>query len=426
MVNCRGKKLLLLGGVKPACEIINEAKRMGVETYVTDYLQDSPAKGIADHSFMTDATDVDAVAELCRRENIDGVITGYVDMLLPYCERICGKLGKPFWGDADNIEICINKERFKEACEASGVPVVPWRRANRDNFEEVIKTIGAPAVFKPVDNSGSRGVFKCFDTASMKECAEKALSYSKRGEILIEEAMDPYKEFSVYYMMDRGEYYLTGMGDRYINIIDENIAPIGQGMLFPSVYLDEWIRKMDPVMKKFFADNRMNNGFAFIQGFCRNGEFFIHEIGYRLNGGFSYKIVEHFSKYNQMRELISFALTGEMERSEVEKSDPFYDGYGMIITVSLKPGTITSVSGTEKIEALDGVLKLYQLHDIGEDLRSHGTTAQVFAYILCAVSTKEEMQEILRTVGRELKVADQNGASMLNELADPAKLNFRR
>ena len=34
----KGKKLLLLGGVRPACEIIREAQSMGVETFVTDYI----------------------------------------------------------------------------------------------------------------------------------------------------------------------------------------------------------------------------------------------------------------------------------------------------------------------------------------------------------------------------------------------------
>ena len=31
----QGKRLLLLGGVRQSCEIIKEAKNMGVETFVT-------------------------------------------------------------------------------------------------------------------------------------------------------------------------------------------------------------------------------------------------------------------------------------------------------------------------------------------------------------------------------------------------------
>ena len=118
MDGLKGKKLLLLGGVRQACEIVKEAHKLGVVVYVTDNRTDSPAKKIADYSFMVDATDVDAVVELCKEQQIDGVITGFVDMLLPYCQQICEKLGKPFWGDAENIDMCINKVLILAYCSA--------------------------------------------------------------------------------------------------------------------------------------------------------------------------------------------------------------------------------------------------------------------------------------------------------------------
>ena len=425
MERFEGKKLLLLGGVRPACEIVKEARAMGVETFVTDYLENSPAKQVADHAFMVNAVDTDAVAALCREQQIDGVITGYVDLLLPYYQKICEKAGKPFWGNAENIEMSINKEQFKAACERSGVPVVPYRNANKDNYIEVIKEIEPPVVVKPVDNSGSRGVFKCYDKDMLKECAEKALSFSKSGEILIEEAMNPQTEFSAYYIMNHGEYFFTGMGDRYVNITEDDIAPVGQGMLFPSVRTKAWAAQMDPIIRKFFKDNAMNDGFVFVQGFTKGSDFYIHEIGYRLNGGFSYKIIEYFSGYNQVQELIKFALTGDMDHAEIAKSNPFYDGYGMIVTATLKPGTIGSVSGVEEIEKLDGVLQFYQLHTAGEKLMAHGTTAQVFAYILCAVRTEAEMKQIIRTVSEKLKVLDENGENLLKPIVDPEKIKFK-
>ncbi len=420
----KGKKMLLIGGVRPACEIINEAKKMGVETFVTDYLENSPAKKVADHAFMVDATDVDAVVQLCKEQNIDGIITGYVDLLLPYCQRICQKMGKPFWGNAENINMSINKVKFKIACEKSGVPIVPWKKANRDNYLDVIKTINPPVVVKPVDNSGSRGVYKCSEISNLKECAEKALEYSKCGEILIEKAMDTNHEFSAYYIINQGQSYLTGLGDRYVNDSDKEIAPIAQGMLLPSVHLKQWMEQIDPCIRKFFSDNDMNNGFVFLQGFYDNKNFYIHEIGFRLNGGFSYKIVEHYSKYNQIQELIKFSLTGEMDQSEIKKSDPFFDGYGMIITISLKPGEIKNISGIDKIESTNGVLKFYQLHDIGEQLFSRGTTAQYFAYVLCATKTKEEMNNIIKTINENLVVTNTNDQSMLNPIIEPERLRY--
>ena len=60
-----GKKLLLLGGTKQACDAVEVAKEMQIETFVADYYSDSPAKKIADHSFAISTHDVDKLIRLC-------------------------------------------------------------------------------------------------------------------------------------------------------------------------------------------------------------------------------------------------------------------------------------------------------------------------------------------------------------------------
>ena len=408
-----GKKLLLLGGVQPACQIVEEAHKMGVTVYVTDYLANSPAKAIADKSFMVNAMDVDAVVDLCKAEGIDGLITGYVDSLLPYAEMICNKLGFPFWGNALNIEMCINKETFKEACEKSGLPVVPWRKINRDNYLCVGEKIEFPVVIKPVDNSGSRGVFKCYDKESYAEFCLKAFEFSKCGVLLVERLMNVHNEFSAYYMINHGKAILTGMGDRFVNIIDESIAPVGQGMQFPSKKLTLWCEKVDNAVQRFFSDNLMNEGFIFIQGFHEEENFYIHEIGYRLNGGFSYKIIEHFSEYNQVQELIRFSLTGSVDANEVNKSNPAFDGYGFILTFALQPGEIKEICGVDDAAKVKGVIDFCQLHNVGDRLVAKGTTAQVFAYVLCAGKTLEDLKLTIKTVKNLVSVKDIEGNELL-------------
>lgn len=417
----KGKRLLLLGGVRPACEIVKEAHKMGVTVYVTDYLEKSPAKKIADKSFMVNAMDVDAVVELCKQEKIDGLITGYVDSLLPYAEKICRKCSFPFWGNAENIDMSINKEKFKIACEKSGLPIVPWKKVNTKNYKN-ITDICFPVVIKPVDNSGSRGVFKCYNRNDYEKLCEKAFGFTKCGELLIERLMDANNEFSVYYMIDGGKAIITGMGDRYVNIIDKEIAPVGQGMSFPSTHLGEWRDKIHPLVEKFFNDNSMSEGFVFIQGFYEENSFYIHEIGYRLNGGFSYKLIEHFSKYNQIQQLIRFSLTGNVDKSEVEKSDPDFDGCGFIFTLSLKQGTIGSIKGVQEAEKIKGVIEFCQLHNIGDELMSKGTTAQVFAYVICATHSVEELRNLVNRLKDTVEVLDTEGDNMLNDSIDPERI----
>ena len=65
-----GKKLLILAGAGVHNKVVRAAKEMGIYTIVTDYLEDSPAKKLADESWMYSITDVDAIVERCKKEHI--------------------------------------------------------------------------------------------------------------------------------------------------------------------------------------------------------------------------------------------------------------------------------------------------------------------------------------------------------------------
>lgn len=427
MSDLKGKKLLILGGNRPSVEIVKEARKLGVYTIVTDWYdtQRSPAKLEADEYWNEEVFRPDLLAELVKEKHIDGILTGYTDSYLkPYIE-LCEIVNFYHWGDKNNIELSVNKEAFKRACEKSGVPVVPWKILSKDNFESNLDDIVVPVVIKPIDNSGSRGVYKCYEKSTLKSLCKESLSFSQSGEIMIERLMDLNNEFSAYYLICHGNAILTGMGDRYIYEINPELAPVGQGMLFPSTRLDQWIAEMNPLIKNLFRDNRMDEGFVFVQGFYDNGRFYIHEIGYRLNGGFSFRLVEHFCGYNQIQQLIRFSLSGEMTLSEISQSDPRCGGnYGMIFTASLRKGTISRIEGIQEINELHNVIEFYQMKNIGATISTEGTTAEAFAYIMLSANDKKQLLETIERIKSLLHVYDENNNEMLFPLIDEKRLIF--
>ncbi len=92
------KRLLVLGGQQKFCDIILRAREMGIYTIVTDWYEDSPAKRIADKAYMVSTSDVEGILQLIRDEQIDGVITGYIDSTLPYYYEICQSFAAPSAG----------------------------------------------------------------------------------------------------------------------------------------------------------------------------------------------------------------------------------------------------------------------------------------------------------------------------------------
>ena len=92
----RGKKLLLIGGLNTTADLIKLAHRNGVKIGVADYNKNTYVKGLADYAHDISVVDENSVIELFKRENYDGIITAFNEMLGPYTSRIAEKLEKPF------------------------------------------------------------------------------------------------------------------------------------------------------------------------------------------------------------------------------------------------------------------------------------------------------------------------------------------
>lgn len=423
-IDLKGKRLLMMGGVQATCEVIKEAKRLGIYILETDYLEDSPAKKLVDKSFMVSATDPEAVAKLAVNEQIDGIFTCYTDLLLPYCQKTCAILNKPFWGNERNIRMCIDKKLFKTACAQSDVPTVPWMLVTPQNLKQTLNELQFPLVIKPADNSGSRGVFKCFHQSDYLKMCEKALQFSKNKELMVERLMDVNKEFSVYYFINKGISHLTSMGDRYVDVVNVNSAPQAKGMLLPSVHLHEWMDKMDAKVKSFFKNNEMYEGYVFIQGFYDNGDFYLSEIGYRLNGGDTYKLVEQCSGVNIVELLLSYSLTGEVDEAKIKLFNPFFKQKAFLVTVGLKNGKIGAIKGIEKILKHKKIRGVSQMHFVGDELDSPGTNAQIFAYFMCVGEDAPTLKEAVSYVRSNLEVLDENGKDMLVGVINPEIIRF--
>ena len=82
-----GKKLLILGGNPETVPLVEVANKLGIKTIVTSSVKDEPAKHIAWKSYNVNGMDVPAVVSLARDENVDGVLVGVADILVPaYCK----------------------------------------------------------------------------------------------------------------------------------------------------------------------------------------------------------------------------------------------------------------------------------------------------------------------------------------------------
>lgn len=185
-----GKKILLLGGSAQQVIAIQKAKELGLYTVLCDYLPDNPGQYIADKYYNISTTDIEAVYNVAKSENVDGILAYASDPAALPAAIVCERLGLPT-NPAKSVEILGLKHPWRKFLSTHGytcpksVSIDP--NISLNDFKTLIKDFTFPIVIKPTDSSGSKGVSVLEDLDSFDKAIEWADSYSRNKILLAEE-----------------------------------------------------------------------------------------------------------------------------------------------------------------------------------------------------------------------------------------------
>lgn len=188
------KKLLLLGGSAQQVVAIETAKKLGYYTVLCDFLTDNPGQYSADKFYLVSTTDKEAVLDVAKKENIDGVLAYASDPAAPTAAYVAEKMGlsgNPY----ESVEILCNKDRFREFLKNNGfcTPAAKGYSDIDSAFADIKNGyFRMPVIVKPVDSSGSKGVSKINDPDEALEMLEYAMSFSRGKRIIVEEFVEKF------------------------------------------------------------------------------------------------------------------------------------------------------------------------------------------------------------------------------------------
>lgn len=408
-----GKRLLILGGITSATDIVKTAQEMGVYVIVTDYLPDSPAKKVADESSMTSTTDIGAVVQLCKNKEIDGVFTGYIDSMLPYCCDVCQELDFPFYATKEQIETCIDKEKFKDACKKYDIPIIQEYNLDNNFSDEDMGQIEYPVILKPVDNSGSRGIFVCHNEKELREYYPQSLKYSPSKNIIVEQYIEDH-EAMIFYMIQDGKAIFCGLCDRHIQKLEQNTPPLPIGYYFPSKLTKIYEEKMDGRVKNMLSALGFKNGIFSIQSIVKGTDFYFYEVCYRFCGTQSFRFIDNLYNINPMKLMIRHALTGEMYDTDISSIvSPYYPKHCFVQTVLLKDGTIGDIRGVEEVSQIPEVLHVSQLLQVGVTLANKAAFTQIALRIYIVADNLNKLKEVISTIQETITILDVDGQNMI-------------
>lgn len=407
----KGKKLLILAGAGVHNKVVRTAREMGIYTIVTDYLPDSPAKELADESWMLNITDVDEIVKKCKAEHIDGVMNFCIDPAQkPYLE-ICERLNLPCIGTRKTFDILTDKRKFKDYCVEHGVDVIP------EYTEEDILTenVEYPIFIKPTNSRGSRGQTICYTKEeAIKGIAIARAESSDKG-FVCEKYMENHQDIGSAFFVVNGEPYLVKFGDRYLGKIEDNLNKQVVCTKLPSDSSAMFEKNVSKRVKNMIKSLEIKFGPVFLQGFVDENTIRYYDPAQRMPGGDYDVILEKATGFSTVRSWITFALTGDINGAvgNPEQAYRLNGGTALLLTITVKPGKIQKIVGLEEVLNMPYTVYGRQIIPEGEVIPNTGDIAQRVAAIGLYVKEGTDIQKCINSVYNTYKVLDENGESMV-------------
>lgn len=411
-----GKKLLILGGNPETTPLVEIANNMGIKTIVTSGRHTDPAKKAAWKAYDVDGMDVPGLITLAQQEAVDGILVGVADILVPsYC-KVCEIMNLPCYAKQQIVDVFSFKDVFKTTCELYGVHGIPEYYLDADLKREDLDRIEYPVMVKPVDNGGGVGMTVAYNEEELIKGVKKALDASYKKRFIVEKYMQC-DDMGMYYTFKDGYCSASCIYDRYTTDEQPGLSRVCLGGTYPSKHVDEYFSRMHNNAVRMFKEIGIENGVLMLSGFYENGEFYVYDTGFRLQGEAPHLLMKAIHGFDQREMLIRFALTGSEGDVNLETDDDtmLRGKWASTLWFLLKEGKIASIEGLDGIEKDPRVVaNIQRLHE-GDTVLPEwiGNEKQVLTRMYLVCDSKQQLADCLEEYQSKVHVIDENGHNML-------------
>ncbi len=411
------RKLLILGSDFGTISVVKAAHEMGLYVITADLMTSSPTKVLSDESWNISTTDLDTLTRLCRNKGIDAVMFGASDFNINNARELCRRCGLPIYCDDDYAwRVARDKGEFKRICREVGAPVAEDYPLSDALTAEELDRVRLPAVIKPVDKSGNRGMSYCKTRQDLIDGYRKARSVSD-GEILTERRLFG-KEYNVHYVLADGEARLLYFSSTHHEPGEaENLYSF---KCTTSEYLKQWLEEVDEKARAVIRRAGCREGIVWFD--CmrdRDGQFYLLEMGYRFGGVMTYVPYRQVSGFDTVRWMLECALGVKHRVGDLPPAlDRALTGCAASYNLfSRREGTIASIEGLEELARIPGVF-VDMPKRVGSAVRPLACMGLLGLY----GSDIDDLCEKLDTVNSVFSVRDREGEVMFIRFDDTKSL----
>jgi biotin carboxylase len=383
---------------------LRQARSAGFRVVAVD--GDPAAVGFAEADLheAVDFADVDRVTEIARREHVDAVVAISSDRAVPAAAAVAAALGLPGIG-TNTAHLMTDKAAMRARLLEHGVRQPPYAVLTAEAVHATkIDAVGLPAVLKPVDSGGQRGVYRLESFAELRKHLPETLAHSRHGTAIVESYVEGAELNGIVVVRD-GEPVLLTLSDR--------LRPPGRGFgvgwvhLYPS-QLDR--APLESAAETAVAAVRalgLRDGIAFPQLLVTDaGEPFVVEVAARIPAGQMADLVRLAIGVDlveiALRQALGSPVPDELVESRFQR--PLAVRFFTASPGILPTGRVTAVAGLDRVRAAPGVLEADLYIRIGEVIRPVQVDADRRGYVIATADDPRAALELAGRAARELEV----------------------
>ena len=401
-------RLVIIGSKSENVLLAKEAKRRGYYTIVCDGFEDGPAKEYADKAYTIDVRDTDTIVDMCKREEADGIIGSFSDLVFEEITLIAHKAGLKWYCSPERLPYYRYKDKQKQLLSSLGIHVPKSRLLQEEFCEEDLKGFAFPLVLKPVNGWGSKGIFVVNSFEELRSRYSDVRKYSYSSGILVEEYTKGHEYNTMAWIIDGVVVPLT-VADREKTQVETGKIPFLSRIVYPARDYEKVYEECREVLQKFADANEQKNGIISMQFFYNENGVVVCEIAGRFLA-FEYDMMKIFTGIELVDLLLDYVYEEEKIPEILMNFHPYetFKQYSTGLYFLAKDGEkIKDMSVAEELKKdphVDAAYLFYQEGDVVDNIQRN----YLVQYVLTA-DTREELDRVTEEFYDKMYVEGENG-----------------
>jgi biotin carboxylase len=384
--------VLFVGAGRNQRRGILRVQELGARVVAVDGNPNAPGLALADVGEVVDFADIDAVAAVGRKHAVEGVLTFAADRAVPVVARVAELLGLPGIG-SETAHLATNKIAMRRAFAERGVPQPQFAAVRTlPEVHGAARTVGFPAVLKPADSAGQRGIFLVRSDDELAAQLALTLAASPSHEAIVERFHEG-REVNTLLVAREHDVRLVTASDR--------VRPDGIGFgvalahVYPTTLFGDLLAEVERVAVAAVHALGLRNGVAYPQLLVSGSEVRVVEIAARIPAG----QMDEVPRLGVGIELLEVALKQALgEPVPDELVTPRFQQPLAIRFLTAKPGplplgVVRAVGPLDKARAFPGVERVDTWIEPGETIRPVQTDGDRRGYVIARGETNLEALE---------------------------------